>query len=76
VLFGDSTNCSSSEVEFNGALASLLEDVRPAFEFHCGTWPEVFMTQAKTALRRLGLPALMTMRPRCISPFEGQSSAA
>ncbi|WP_053572338.1 hypothetical protein [Caballeronia cordobensis] len=58
VLFGDSMNPVPSGAACNDLLSSLLKEARPAFEFLCSTWPETFMAQANTALRRLGFSAL------------------
>jgi hypothetical protein len=47
----------------NARLAELLRDARPAFEFLCASWPEVFMGQASEALDKLGLPRLRAPAP-------------
>jgi hypothetical protein len=47
----------------NARLADLLRDARPAFEFLCASWPEVFMGQASEALDKLGLPRLRAPAP-------------
>lgn len=73
VLFGESMNCTPSEATFNDALSSLLEEVRPAFEFLCSASPEVFLAQANTALRGLGLSALARPMNRWQSGY-GRSS--
>ncbi|AQH05030.1 hypothetical protein A9R05_38970 (plasmid) [Burkholderia sp. KK1] len=83
VLFGDPISRPKRHGESDSALLSLLAEVRPAFEFLCGTWPEIFMPQANTVFRRLGAPALTRLmtkqtkrQPRCIGPSDGQASAA
>ncbi|GJH28850.1 hypothetical protein [Caballeronia novacaledonica] len=80
VLFGDSMNPVPSGAACNDVLSSLLEEARPAFEFLCGTWPEAFMAQANTALRRLGFSALTRpMNPRqarSIHPTDDGAKAA
>ncbi|SAK74559.1 hypothetical protein AWB76_04795 [Caballeronia temeraria] len=80
VLFGDSMNSIPSGTACNDALSSLLEEARPAFEFLCGTWPEAFMAQANTALRRLGFSAvtrrMKTRQTRSIRPTDDGANAA
>lgn len=80
VLFGDSMNSVASGAACNDPLSSLLKEARPAFEFLCSTWPEAFMAQANTALRRLGFSALtrpMTKRQaRSIRPTDDGANAA
>ncbi|MDR5798056.1 hypothetical protein QCE49_32155 [Caballeronia sp. LZ008] len=56
----------------NARLAELLREARPAFEFLCATWPEVFMGQASEALAQLGLPRLRAPAPPSIN--EGRAS--
>ncbi|WP_371884452.1 hypothetical protein [Caballeronia sp. S22] len=50
----------------NERLAEVLRPACPAFEFLCGTWPEIFMAQANAALIRLGLTSLAP--PPCRQP--------
>ncbi|BAO92577.1 MULTISPECIES: hypothetical protein [Caballeronia] len=80
VLFGELMTCTPSEAECNDALCSLLKEARPAFEFLCSTWPETFMAQANTALRRLGFSALTrpvsTQQARSIRPTDDGATAA
>jgi hypothetical protein len=50
-------------------LAELLRDARPAVEFLCASWPEVFMGPASEALEKLGLPRLRhRRRPGRVNP--------
>ena len=80
VLFGELMTCTPSEAACNDALCSLLKEARPAFEFLCGAWPETFMAQANTALRRLGFSALTrpmnTRQARSIRPADDGAKAA
>ncbi|SAK96928.1 molecular chaperone GroEL [Caballeronia catudaia] len=80
VLFGDSMNSMPSGAACNDALSSLLKEARPAFEFLCSTWPEAFMAQANTALRRLGFSAvtrpMKTRQAGSIHPTDDGANAA
>ncbi|WP_097191014.1 hypothetical protein [Caballeronia arationis] len=51
-------------------LATQLRGARVAFEVLCGTWPEVFMTEADKALAHLGLPRLGPVEPPSASQHE------
>ncbi|WP_250486207.1 hypothetical protein [Caballeronia sp. GaOx3] len=80
VLFGELMTCTPSEPACNDTLCSLLKEARPAFEFLCSTWPETFMAQANTALRRLGFSALTrpmnARQARSIRPTDDGANAA
>jgi hypothetical protein len=49
-------------------IAAQLRAARVAFEVLCGTWPDVFMTEADKALAQLGLPRLGPVEPPSASP--------
>ena len=53
VMLGARDGANTNEFLFLDALASLLEPAKPAFEFLCSTWPEVFMPQASASLQQI-----------------------